>query len=73
MSDLGNLSYAETLTLADAGLRLIADENGTSLEFMCQDGQRLRLRINDLGEWLNRHEAQVLRTWSAERQAQRKP
>jgi hypothetical protein len=58
------------MTLADAGLRLIVDESGTFLEFMCTNGRILRLRINDLGEQLDRHEAEILRIWSAERQTQ---
>lgn len=64
---------ADNLTLADAGLKLFADESGTSLEFLCTNGQSVRVRINDFGELLNRHESQILRTWSAERQAKRKP
>jgi hypothetical protein len=72
MSDPGELPLSGHLTLAETGLKLLVDESGTSLEFVCADRRSLRVRINDLGAHLSRHEAEILRIWSAEQQARRK-
>ncbi|HTI85937.1 MAG TPA: hypothetical protein VL966_04975 [Alphaproteobacteria bacterium] len=72
MADPGELPGRDDLMLSEAGLRLRADESGTSIEFVCHDGRSVQIRINDFGERLNRHEAEILRVWSAEQQARRR-
>ena len=66
------MAAAGDLSLAQVGLRLIADEGGTSLEFTSSTGTKVIVRINELGEKMNRHEAETLRQWSADQQAHRK-
>jgi hypothetical protein len=72
MADPGELPLRDDLTLSEAGLRVRADESGTSIEFVCKDGRSVRVRVNDFGEHLNRHEAEILRIWSSEQQARRR-
>lgn len=71
MGDDAEKALPSDLTLADVGLRLFADESGTSLEFTSSGGTAVVLRINDLAGTLNRHDAETLRCWSADRQAKR--
>lgn len=72
MVDDGEEAIPPNLTLAEVGLRLLADEGGTSLEFIASTGTKAVIRINDLAEKLTRHEAETLRNWSADQQARRK-
>jgi hypothetical protein len=72
MTDDGEKTLPTGLTLAEVGLRLFADEGGTSLEFAASTGTKAVIRINDLAEKVTRHEAETLRVWSADQQARRK-
>jgi len=72
MVDEGEKALPQDLTLAEVGLRLMADEGGTSLEFTSSAGTKAVIRINDLVNTMSRHEAETLRNWSADQQAKRR-
>jgi hypothetical protein len=71
MADTGEKALPTDLTLSEVGLRLLADEGGTSLEFTASTGTKALIRVNDLAESITRQEAETLRVWSADQQAKR--
>jgi hypothetical protein len=71
MVDEGEKTLPDDLTLAEIGLRVLVDDNGTSLEFTCSAGTKAVIRVNDIAN-ITRQESETLRHWSADRQARRK-
>jgi hypothetical protein len=71
MVDEGEMTLPDDLTLAEIGLRILVNDNGTALEFTCSAGTKAVIRVNDIAG-ITRHESETLRHWSADQQAMRK-
>jgi hypothetical protein len=71
MTDEGENPLPSDLTLAEIGLRLLVDDNGTALEFTCSAGTKAVIRLNNLSG-ITRQESETLRHWSADQQERRR-
>jgi hypothetical protein len=56
-------------TLADVGLRVLARDDGTWLEFTTSKGAHARIDVRRIAEHVGNADAVVIREWCADQQA----